>query len=169
MNPMLKPRIAKVVVNASVGKGGEVLRSAEQVVEQLTGKSPVRTRAKSTIRTFDVKQGEPIGCMVTLRDEEAKEFIQDALNALEEPLKITQFDDEGNFSFGIKEHTNFEGVEYDPEVGIHGFDIAVEVERPGYRVKRRRIRPSKVGDEHRVTAEDTAEFLEDEFDVEVKR
>ncbi|MBS1263138.1 MAG: 50S ribosomal protein L5 [Methanonatronarchaeales archaeon] len=166
---MLKPRIGKVVVNVSVGEGGEELRAAEMVVEELTGRTPVRTRAKKSIRPFNIKKGEPIGCMVTLRGEEATSFLESALKAAEKNIELRSIDREGNFSLGVKEHTNFEGVEYDPEIGIHGLDVSVQMERPGYRVKRRRIRPSKVGSHHRLTPDDTAKFLDDEFGVEVER
>lgn len=169
MNQMLKPRIGKVVVNVSVGRGGDELRQAEHVVEQVTSKTPVRTRAKKSIRAFNIKEGEPIGCKVTLRDEEAEEFLTDALVASEKTLKLSQIDDQGNFAFGIEEHTNFPSIEYDPEIGIHGLDVIVQMERPGYRVKRRRIRPAKVGDEHRLSPEETADFIEETFDVEVER
>lgn len=169
MNPMLVPRIGKVVVNVSVGRGGEELQAAEQVVEQVTGHAPVRTRAKKSIRPFDIKAGEPIGCKITLRDEEAEDFLRRALAAKESSISFSSIDDQGNFAFGVKEHTNFDSIEYDPEIGIQGLDVVVQMERPGYRVKRRRVRPAKIGDEHRLTPEETAEFLRDNFDVEVER
>lgn len=169
MNPMLIPRIGKVVVNISVGRGGEDLQAAERVVEEITGRTPVRTRAKKSIRPFDIKEGEPIGCKVTLRDEEAEDFLERALDANEGTLPFSSIDDQGNFAFGIQEHTNFDSIEYDPDIGIYGLDVVVQMERPGYRVKRRRVRPAKIGDEHRLSPEETAEFLRDNFDVEVER
>lgn len=169
MNPMLEPRIGKVVVNSSVGGAGDELRAAERVVEGLTGRKPVRTRAKQTTRPFGIKQGEPVGCMVTLRGREAEDFLDSALDAMEGNLSIGSMDERGNFSFGIEEHTSFEGVEYDPEIGIHGLDVSVEMERPGYRVKRRRMKTAEVGESHRLTPDDTVEFLEERFDLEVER
>ena len=71
---MLKPKIRKVTVNMAVGQSGEPLEKAVQVLEQLTGRKPVKKKAKQTIRDFGIRKGEPISCVVTLRKEKAIEF-----------------------------------------------------------------------------------------------
>jgi large subunit ribosomal protein L5 len=65
----------------------------------------------------------------------------------------------GEFSFGIPEHIDLPGVEYDPDVGIYGMEVSVSLRRRGYRVARRRRCKSKVGSNHRITKEETVEWL----------
>jgi len=67
-NPMLKPRIEKVVVNVSVGRSGEPLERAMRIIEELTGQKPGVRQAKKTIREFGIRKKEPIACLVTLGD-----------------------------------------------------------------------------------------------------
>ncbi|HDN96003.1 MAG TPA: 50S ribosomal protein L5, partial [Thermoplasmatales archaeon] len=65
------------------------------------------------------------------------------------------------------EHTDFEGVKYDPEIGIFGMDVCVTLERKGYRIKRRKRAKTKVPRKHRITREEAMEFVKKEFNVEV--
>lgn len=166
-NEMRSVQIEKVVVNIGVGEAGERLLTAESLLEELTGQTPVRTRAGKKAREFGVRQGSEVGVKVTLRGDDAREFVEAALWTRNGQIPGWSFDDNGNVSFGVPDHTDFEKMKYDPDVGIFGLDVAVVLERPGSRVKRRRIRPAQVGDEHRVTWEDAMDFMEDEFDVEV--
>lgn len=165
-NPMLKPRIEKVVVNMSVGKSGEPLEKAAKVLEQVTGQKPCKRKAKKTIRDFGIRKGEPIACLVTLRNENAIDFLKRALQAVESRISKDRFDQYGNFSFGIKEHIDIPGTKYIPELGIHGMDISVVISRLGQRVKLRHRAKSKVGVKHRLTPEEAMAFVKDEFGIE---
>ena len=109
----------------------------------------------------------PIGCKVTLRKKDAEEFLKKALWVRNNKLPEWSFDEEGNFSFGITEHTDFEGMKYDPEIGIFGMDICVTLERNGYRIKRRKLRKTKIPHRHRITREEAMEFMKSKFNVEV--
>jgi large subunit ribosomal protein L5 len=82
-------------------------------------------------------------------------------------LPSSSFDDEGNVSFGIKEHLEIPGIKYDPETGIFGLDVNVKLERPGYRVARRRLCPSRIGKRQKVTRDEMIQFMTDTFNVEV--
>ncbi|RLE51349.1 MAG: 50S ribosomal protein L5 [Candidatus Methanomethylicota archaeon] len=164
---MTQIRIEKVVINMAVGQSGEKLEKAVKVLESLTGQKPSRRKAKRTIREFGIRRGENIACVVTLRKEKAIEFLRKALIAVGNKVKAKSFDDYGNFSFGIREHIDIPGVKYDPNIGIFGMDVCVSFEKPGYRVKRRRIRRSKIGKKHRVTKEEAIEYLRKMFGVEV--
>jgi len=166
-NPMLKPRIGKVVINASVGKSGEPLENAAKILENLTGQKPSRRKAKKTIRDFGIRRGEPISCVVTLRGRKAEEFLRKAFYAVENKISEKSFDEFGNFSFGIREHIELPGTKYDPDLGIIGMDVCVSMERPGYRVKRRRRARSKVGSSHLLTREESILFIKDKFGVEI--
>ena len=167
VNPMTQVRIAKVVVNMAVGTSGEKLEKAVKVLESLTGQKPSRRKAKRTIREFGIRKGENIACVVTLRKEKAIEFLRRALAAVGNRIKASSFDDHGNVSFGIKEHIDIPGTKYDPNIGIFGMDVCISFEKPGYRVKRRRIKKSKVGKAHKVTKCEAMEYLKREFGVEI--
>jgi large subunit ribosomal protein L5 len=160
-------RIGKVVVNISAGKSGEPLDRAMTILTSITGQKPATRRAKQTIRTFGIRRGEPIACMVTLRGEKAEGFLKQAFVAVRNRLNVRSFDQHGNFAFGIREHIDIPGQRYDPNLGIIGMDIMATVERPGYRVARRRRAKNRVGHSHRVTRDEAIEFISQSFGVEV--
>ncbi|WP_435359056.1 50S ribosomal protein L5 [Haloarchaeobius sp. DFWS5] len=162
---MRTPTIEKVVVHMGVGEGGRKLQNAEGILEAVTGQQSVRTQAKATLPDFGIREGDPIGAKVTLRGESAREFLDTAL-----PLATvtpSQFDETGNFSFGVEEHTDFPSQEYDPNVGIFGLDVTVNLVRPGYRVNKRDKRSRQIPANHRLDPEDAVAFIASEFDVEV--
>ena len=167
-NPMRKIRIEKVTVNMGVGEGGDKLAKAEKLLEKITGQKPIRTFAKVTNQTFGIRKGVPIGCKVTLRRAKAEEFLKKAFEAVENRVKNGNFDKEGNLSFGIDEHIDIPGMKYDPKVGIFGMDVCVTMERPGYRVKRRKIQKKKIPQNHRVTKEESMAFFENKFNIKVE-
>ncbi len=167
-NPMLKPRIQKVTVNVSVGKSGEPLENAMKIIEELTGQKPCTRRAKRTIRDFGIRKGEPTSCLVTLREERAESFLKKAFQAVGNNISKESFDRLGNLAFGIKEHIEIPGTKYVPELGIIGMDVIIALDRPGYRVKRRRRIKSKIGQSHLLTVEESMLLLKDKFGVEIE-
>ncbi|MBW9140600.1 MAG: 50S ribosomal protein L5 [Candidatus Aramenus sp.] len=166
-NPMQSVKLAKVTVNIGLGESGERLEKAYKLLEELTGAKPVYTKAKKSIKEFNVRKGQPIGVMVTLRGENAKEFLKKVLSAVNFRLKASSFDNAGNVSFGIAEHVVIPGTRYDPEVGIFGMDIAITLEKPGYRVQRRKRKKSKIGPKQRVSKEEAMNFLRETFGVTI--
>jgi len=167
MNPMREIKIEKVTLNIGVGAGGDKLANAERVLKGITGRKPARTQAKQTIREWGIKQGESVGCKVTLRDEEAVKSLKRLFDAVERSLNKDCFDDGGNFAFGIKEHIDIPGVSYDPEVGLFGMDVCTTLRRPGYRTRRRRRQPKAIPKSHRVTKEEAISFITEKFGVQV--
>lgn len=165
--PMLKPKIEKVVVNICVGKSGEPLEKATKVLKEITGQTPCKRKAKDTVRDFGIRKGESIACIVTLRNEKATEFLNKVLPVVDKKLSWQSFDKQGNFSFGIKEHIELPGVKYDPDVGIFGMDVSVSVIRPGYRVKTRRMEKSRIGAKHVLTPEESMAFVKETLGVEI--
>ncbi|GIU72531.1 MAG: 50S ribosomal protein L5 [Candidatus Nitrosocaldaceae archaeon] len=166
-NPMKRIRIGKVVINIGVGKSGEPLEKAKRVIEELTGQKPSASYAKKTIRDFGIHKGEPIAAIVTLRGDNAIKVLKRLLAAKNNQIKRSSFDDNGNVSFGIREHIDIPGMKYNPDIGIVGMDVSIALERPGYRVSRRRYRKSKVGKKHRINKEDAIAFFKDRLKVEV--
>jgi large subunit ribosomal protein L5 len=102
-----------------------------------------------------------------LRGKAAEDFLVIALKAAGNTLKKSQFDMQGNFSFGIEEHTDFPGMRYDPEIGIFGMDVSVALKRAGYRIARRRVAQKKLPGRQRLGKDDTMEFVHKKFGVEI--
>jgi large subunit ribosomal protein L5 len=165
-NP-LKPHVAKVTVNIGVGEAGEKLKKAESVLEGVTKQKPIQTLSRTTNKDWGLRKFMPIGCKVTLRKKAAEIFLMSALKIRENKISEYSFDNQGNFSFGVPDHTLFEGQKYDPNVGIFGMDICVTVENPGYRIKHRRVDRRKIPHRHELSREETMKFIAEKFNVEV--
>jgi len=166
-NPMLMPQIEKVVVNLNVGKSGEPLEKAFRVLNQIAGQTPVKKNAKTSIREFGIRKGEPIACVVTLRRQPAIDFLKKILPIIDNKISKSSFDDRGNFAFGLKEHIEIPGVKYDPDVGIFGMDICVTINRKGDRVRDRRKHKSTVGRKHVLTPEESILFSKQTLGIEI--
>ncbi len=175
---MRKVKIGKVVLHITVGnkpgwgreyeeKRKKLLEKAKKLLEKITGKKPCPTYAKKRIPAWKIYPGALLGYKVTLRKEEAEKMLNRLLDAIDRKVKKEWFDEYGNFSFGIKEYIDIPGIKYDPEIGMFGLDVSVSLERPGYRIQRRRRCRRRVPRRHRVTVEDAIEFLKEKFDVEI--
>lgn len=166
MSRMREILIDKVTVNIGVGEPGTTLDAARELLGRLAeGRKPVETHAKRREPVFKLRKGLAIGTKVTLRGEDAKAFLEKALTAKRKTLKLSNFDKQGNFAFGVHEYIDFPGVKYDPTIAMFGFDVCVSLTRRGARVSRRRLRPAKVGKKHRVTKEEATEYAKENFGV----
>jgi len=163
---MKKIQVSQVTVNIGIGRVSDDVEKAKDLLEKVTGKQAVKTESKEGSKKFGVRSGLEIGAMVTLRDEEAEEFLEKVLPAAE-GINKSSFDGNGNFGFGIPEYIDVPGVEYDSDIGMMGFEVAVKLERPGYRVKKRDHKPNEIGKEHKVSDDEAIEFIEDRFEIEV--
>ena len=166
-NPMRKVKLNKVTVNVGVGKSGEQLERAKKILKQVTGQDPSSCMAKKAIKDFGIRKGEPIGCKVTLRGQSASDFLKTSLEAVNNRLPESSFDQYGNFSFGIKEHIELPGTRYIPELGIIGMDISITLERAGYRVKRRSYHKSSIGTTHIIDKAEAMDFVKENFNAEI--
>ena len=158
-NPHRSVRVIKVVVNAGVGESGEPRTKAEKVLQMVTHQKPVATRSHSTNRDFGIRKGQEIGAKVTLRGGSALDFLKRAFEARDRQFDVDSIDRNGNFSFGIADYTDFSGMKYDPAIGIHGMDIAVEMGRAGHRIRDRRLQSRPLPKALRSTREETREYL----------
>ena len=167
MSTMRDLHVEKVVVNIGVGEAGERLAKAEKVLEMVTKQKPVETLSKTVNRDLGIREGMPLGCKVTLRGDAAVDFVKQALSIREMRVPEYSFDKEGNMSFGISDYTDFEGMKYDPEIGIFGMDISVVLRRPGNRITQRALLKRRIPKSHRVGREEAIQYMKDNFQIEV--
>ena len=158
-------RIEKATVSIGVGEAGERLERAITLLESMFDQSPVKTYSKVTNPEWGIRKRQPIACKLTLRGEKADKAIDMVLEGISRNIKPTQFDAQGNLSFGIKEHIDIPGMRYNPDIGIFGMNVSVTFEKPGYRIARRKIRQKKVPQKHRISKEETMKFMEENFKV----
>lgn len=158
LHPMKKIRIAKVTLNVGAGKNEELLKKGLILFQKLVPQTPVKTFTKKRIPGWGLRPGLAIGGKVTVR-KNAEALLRRLLVAKENILNASNFDTEGNFSFGVPEYIDIQGLDYDPELKILGLEVAVTLERPGFRLKRRKVRSSPVGKSHRITKDESIAFV----------
>ena len=151
-------KIEKVTLNVGVGKDEDLLKRGMKLLEKVTGSTPVKTVTKKRIPGWGLRPGLVIGCKVTVR-RNGKDLLRRLLAAKANKLKSSNFDNNGNFAFGIHEYIDIEGMSYDPDLKIIGLEVAVTLVRRGYRVKLRKINPSPVGKHHQVTKTQAIDYM----------
>ncbi len=133
-NIMEVPRLEKVVLNMGLGEAIQNIKLLDAAVEELkiiAGQKPVITRAKKSIAAFKLREGMPIGCMVTLRRQRMYDFFYKLVNVALPRVRDFRgisgkaFDGRGNYSLGIKEHIIFPEIDYDKIDRIKGLNISV--------------------------------------------
>ena len=162
---MKKIYLNKIVLNIGVGKSGEILKSAQTALNQITNKISCMRNAKKAHRDWGVRSGEPIGAAITIRKKNAEILLKNLLVSKKNILKSRSFDNFGNVSFGILEHIDIPGVKYDPDVGIFGLNVSVSLIRPGFNI---RSKHKKIGKKHKITSVEAKQFMSTNFGVELQ-
>ena len=133
-NVMEVPKLDKIVVNMAIGEAKEnpkVLETAAAELETITGQHAVLTKAKKSIANFKIREGQAIGCKVTLRGEKMYDFLDRLVNLALPRVRDFRginpngFDGRGNYSLGIKEQIIFPEIEFDKIDKVRGMDIIV--------------------------------------------
>jgi len=133
-NPMQIPKIQKVVINMGLGEAIHNIKIIDSAVEELkliSGQQPVVTRAKKSIASFKLREGMPIGCMVTLRKKRMYDFLDKLVNVALPRVRDFRgisgkaFDGAGNYSLGVKEQLIFPEIEYDKIDKIKGLNVSI--------------------------------------------
>ncbi len=167
-HPMRKISVEKVTLNIGTGKDQNLLEKGMKLIENLTGRKPVKTHTQKRIPAWGLRSGLPIGCKLTLRGEEVDELLPRLLDAKSHELSEKNFDERGNISFGIKEYIDIKEAEYDPEIGIMGLQVCVTLSRPGFRISKRKLRQKKVPEKHKIDKDEAIKFAREEFNVKIK-
>ncbi|NEZ05236.1 50S ribosomal protein L5 [Wenzhouxiangella sp. XN201] len=133
-NPMQVPRFEKVTINMGVGEAvgdKKVIEHAVSDMAKIAGQQPVVTKARKSVASFKIRDGYPIGCMVTLRRERMYEFLDRLVNIALPRVRDFRgiprksFDGRGNYNLGIKEQIIFPEINYDQVDKLRGMDIAI--------------------------------------------
>ncbi|MCB9362446.1 50S ribosomal protein L5 [Candidatus Woesearchaeota archaeon] len=167
-NPMREIRIEKLTLNVGTGKEQRSLEKGTILIKHLTGSEPVKTITNKRIPGWGLRPGLPIGCKLTLRDSaKIKDLISRFLDAKGKSLDPRCFDESGNISFGVPEYIDIPEVDYNPEIGIMGFQVSITLERRGFRIKRRSNKTAKVPAHHLIGKEEAIAFMKDTFGIKV--
>ena len=161
-NKLNEIRVAKLCININPGAVGDQVTRASRVIFQLTEQKAMLARSHRTVPKFGIRRNDKIAAYVTVRGERAVKILNLALQVHDFELPKRCFSVEGNFGFGIKEHIDL-GLKYDREIGIHGMDLYVVLERPGNRISRRKHCQSRIGPNQRVTRAEAQEWFKQKF------
>ena len=159
--------VEKVTLNIGAGKDQAKLDKGMKLIKGITGDVPVKTFTKKRIQEWGLRPGLPIGCKLTLRDKKARDLLKRVLEAKDNTLQISNLDDEGNISFGISEYIDVPGVEYDPDLGIMGFQVCITLQRKGFRIKRRALKRRSIPKKIRIKKEEAIDFMKNTFNLNI--
>ncbi len=162
-NSMRQIKIEKITLNIGTGGPGDKMEKAIKLLTKISGMKPVETKTMKRIPTWGLRPKLSIGVKVTVRGKKAEELLSRLIKSLDNKVDPKKFDKSGNLSFGIREYIDIPGVQYDMDIGIIGLEAAVTLIRPGFRVRRRKIRQSKIPTRHRITKQEAIEFISNKF------
>jgi len=168
MNSMKSIKVEKVTLNIGAGKDQARLEKGIVLLNSIANATPIKTVTSKRIQEWGLRPGLPIGCKLTLRKERAIKILPRLLEAVDNQLREKQFDNNGNVAFGIHEYIEIPGVKYDPKIGIMGLEVCITLERPGYRIKKRRLLQRKIPSRHRISKQEAIEFMAKNFSARVE-
>lgn len=159
--------VEKVTLNIGAGKDQAKLEKGMKLIKNIAGSAPVKTFTRKRIQEWGLRPGLPIGCKLTLRNEEALDLLKRLFEAKDNLLQASNLDNEGNISFGISEYIDVPGVKYDPDIGIMGFQVCITLKRNGFRIKHRALKRHAIPRKHRIKKEDAINFMKKTFNLKI--
>jgi large subunit ribosomal protein L5 len=166
MTNMKDLKLDKITLNCGTGTDPAKLERAFKLLGQISGKKPVRIRTMKRLPAFGLRPGLQIGCKVTIRKKPAIDLLKRLLESVGNKLKAKQICP-GYFAFGIKEYIEIPGMTYNREVGIMGLEVCATIGRAGKRITERKIKTGRIPKRHRITKEETIEFIKKMFNTEI--
>ncbi|MDR0665647.1 MAG: 50S ribosomal protein L5 [Helicobacteraceae bacterium] len=133
-NPMLLPKLEKIVISVGSGEGGKdqkLMQNIADTISLIAGQKAVITKAKKSVATFKIRQGMNVGVRVTLRGAQMYNFLEKFISIAAPRIKDFRglprsgFDGAGNYNFGLSEQLIFPEINYDDVVKIHGMNISI--------------------------------------------
>jgi large subunit ribosomal protein L5 len=167
VNVMQRIGIGKVTFNFGSGVDQGKLEKGMLLIKHITGRTPIKTTTNKRIPGWGLRPGLPVGCKLTLRDGNVRDLIRRILMVKKNVLSRRQFDDNGSVAIGVHEYIDIPEVEYEPKIGILGFEMCITLERPGFRVKSRRLRKAKIPKRHRISRDDAIGYMQKEFNITI--
>lgn len=161
---MRKIRIEKMVLNIGCGKDKNP-DHALKILKTITGLNVVQTKTHRR-STFGVPKNKTIGARITIRSN-AENVLKRLFAAVDNKIKESNFDNHGNFAFGIEEYTMIPEMRYDPNIELLGLDVCITLERPGYHVKKKRL-SSRVGKRHVITKAEAVKWVAENFSAKIE-
>jgi large subunit ribosomal protein L5 len=169
MNVMKNIKIEKVTLNIGTGKSQEQLERGLKLLASIAKNKVVKTITQKRIAAWGLRPGLPIGCKVTLRRNDASDVLKKMIEARDFLLGANNFDDFGTVSFGIKEYIDIQGLKYNPDIGTMGLQVCVTLQRPGFRVKCRKIAKKKIPKCHRISQSEAVDFMCKNYNVKMRK
>jgi len=167
-NVMRQLRVEKIVLNCGCGTDHTRLEKSHKLLQMITGRTPVKVVTQKRIPGWGLRPGLPIATKVTLRGALAEETLKRLLKANDNVLKPNHFDSAGNIAFSVHECIDIPGVEYDPTIGILGLQVTVTLQRPGFRIRRRKYMNRKIPHASMIAPQEAMDFAQASWGVKVQ-
>tara|TARA_Y100000310_G_C20670727_1_gene810118 strand:+ start:1483 stop:2040 length:558 start_codon:yes stop_codon:yes gene_type:complete len=164
-NKMQEIEIEKMILNC--GGTDDKLEKSIKLLEMITKRKILTTDAKKRIPGFGISPGKGAGCKVTIRNkQEINELLKRFFATISNQIQEKKIED-NHFSFGIHEYIEIPGLEYDRDIGILGFEVAVVFKRKGKRVIIKKIKQGKYPKKQQVSKQEIIDFLIKNFELEI--
>ncbi len=157
-------KIEKMTLHCSTADPAKLEKSVK-LLKLISGMQPIRTLSRKRIPAFKIRPGLAIGCKVTVR-KNCEELLKRILTGVQQMTK-KNFSD-GYLSFGVKEYIEIPSIPFQRDIGILGFDVVVNLKRIGIRIEKRKLRKSVVGKRQKITKEETTDFFQNKFKINLE-
>ena len=154
-------------VTLNCGATGEKLDRSFRLLKLISGAEPKKVASTKRIPGFNVNPGLEVGCKVTLKGKKAEELLKRLFESINFKLDEKKFGN-GTLNFGIEEYLTISGLQFQRDIGILGFSIAIRLTRAGLTIDERKIKRGRIPKRHKITKEETMDFFRKKFNIEIK-